>query len=153
MQTGLAGRTDRCHGRHCEYRPGDGTGVSRPEGANSSPWAATPTPGRRLCELALAQGAKDVMWQSCDVTDYARVQTMTDAILERFDGVDVLVNNVARATSGMDAFVVSDPATWDDDITLNMTSVAELHAHPAPGNGRAQERARHQHRLDLGNRR
>lgn len=131
VQTGLAGRTVVVTGATANI--GRATALAfAAEGANVVAVGRDAGAGAKVCELALAQGAKDVMWQSCDVTDYTRVQAMTDAILERFDGVDVLVNNVG-GNVGMDAFFESDPATWDADITLNMTSVLNCTRTLLPG--------------------
>jgi len=41
-----------------------------------------------------------VMIQQCDVSDKLQVQTMSQAVLEKFDSVDVLVNNAGFAIYG-----------------------------------------------------
>lgn len=131
MQTGLAGRTVVVTGATANI--GRATALAfAAEGANVVAVGRDADAGAAVCELALDQGANDVMWQSCDVTDYARVEAMADTILERFGDVDVLVNNVG-GNVGMDAFVESDPATWGSDIALNMTTVLNCTRTLLPG--------------------
>jgi 2-hydroxycyclohexanecarboxyl-CoA dehydrogenase len=77
--------------------------------------------GRRVCDELRSAGAKGVLWQSADVTDRAQVHTAVTATLEQFGSIDVLVNNVG-GNVGLDAFVDSDPRTWDQDIALNLMS-------------------------------
>jgi 2-hydroxycyclohexanecarboxyl-CoA dehydrogenase len=131
MRTGLAGRTVVVTGATANI--GRATALAfAAEGANVVAVGRDADAGAVVCELALVQGAKDVMWQSCDVTDYSQVQAMADAILARFRDVDVLVNNVG-GNVGMDAFVESDPASWGADIALNLTTVLNCTRTLLPG--------------------
>ncbi len=72
-----------------------------------------------MLDDALERGAKDTLWYSVDVTDRAQVDAMVDAVHDRFGSVDVLVNNVGGNVE-FAYFVDSDPATWEQDIALNM---------------------------------
>ncbi len=77
--------------------------------------------GRRVCEQSMERGAKDTLWCAADVTDRGQVLTMVGAVHDRFGAVDVLVNNVGGSVD-VDAFVDSDPATWERDIALTIRS-------------------------------
>ncbi len=68
-------------------------------------------------ELARRAGAAGVQVVKTDVTDLAQVQAMFKAAVDKFGGVDVLVNNV-----GWDKlmfFTQTDPAFWQKIIQLN----------------------------------
>lgn len=60
---------------------------------------------------------------ACDVSCRDEVDTMFDAVAERFGGVlDILVNNagIAGPTGGIDTL---DPADWERTIGINLTGV------------------------------
>ncbi|MCX7669839.1 MAG: SDR family NAD(P)-dependent oxidoreductase, partial [Anaerolineae bacterium] len=59
-----------------------------------------------------------------DATDYASVQAMTDAVLEKWGRIDVLVNSIAGAAS----YPAEDfpPDAWDHTIRATLTSVFYL---------------------------
>jgi 2-hydroxycyclohexanecarboxyl-CoA dehydrogenase len=77
--------------------------------------------GSSVCGLALERGAKDVLWQHCDVAAFDQVSAMADTVRAHFGTIDVLVNGVG-GNVGLDAFAVSAPESWDADITLNITT-------------------------------
>ena len=56
-----------------------------------------------------------------DVTSFADIEAAAHAAVAAFGGVDVLVNNAARAIGG--AVHEIDEATWDTVISTNLTSV------------------------------
>lgn len=55
----------------------------------------------------------------CDVTDPAAAQALVDATVERFGGVEILVNNAGGATS--DRFTDLDFDAWFDGLALNLS--------------------------------
>ncbi len=57
----------------------------------------------------------------CDVTDRAAVEDMVAACVERFGGVDILVNNVGGSAKGGPTDM--DEETWDRQIDFNLKSV------------------------------
>jgi NAD(P)-dependent dehydrogenase (short-subunit alcohol dehydrogenase family) len=58
----------------------------------------------------------------CDVSDSASVQEMAAAVVERFGGVDVLVNNVAITDRGATVLDLAE-AEWDRVLKVTLTSV------------------------------
>jgi len=53
-----------------------------------------------------------------DVRDGGRVAAMVEAVTQRFDGVDVLVNNAG--VSKVAPFLETDEALWDDTLAVNL---------------------------------
>ena len=77
--------------------------------------------GRLVATQAIEAGAADAFWLAADVTDRPQVDAMARAALGRFGAIDVLVNNVG-GNADFSYFIDSDPATWEQDIVLNLTS-------------------------------
>lgn len=74
-----------------------------------------------VADLARAAGAGAVQVVKTDVTDLAQVQVMFDAAVQRYGGVDVLVNNV-----GWDKlmyFSQTTPDFWQRVIQINYVGV------------------------------
>lgn len=74
-----------------------------------------------------------------DVRDATSVRDQVRAVSDRHDGVQVVVNNAGMWTTG--PFADSDPASWHDDIGVNLLGVlnvthAVLPAMTAAGYGR-----------------
>jgi 2-hydroxycyclohexanecarboxyl-CoA dehydrogenase len=120
VETGLAGRTVVVTGANANIGRGIALAFAT-EGANVVVVGRDEAQGRRVCDQLLQRGAKDVLWQQCDVTNRPRVDAMAAAVHERFGSVDVLVNCVGGNVD-FDAFVDSDPKTWQQDIELNIMS-------------------------------
>src|SRR5262245_40964185 len=131
METGLAGRTVIVTGGNANIGRGIALAFAA-EGANVVVVGRDEAQGARVCDELLARGAKDVFWQGADVTDRRQVQGMVATVLGRFGAVDVLVNNVGGNVD-FDAFVDSDPQTWDRDIALNLTSTLNCTHAALPG--------------------
>ncbi len=131
MDTGLAGRTVIVTGGNANI----GRGISlafAAEGANVVIGARDEAQGRRVLADAVERGAKDTLWCSVDVTDRAQVDTMVAAVHDRFGCIDVLVNNVGGNVE-FAYFVDSDPATWEQDIALNMIGTLNCTQAVLPG--------------------
>lgn len=120
METGLADCTVVVTGANANIGRAICLGFAA-EGANVVVVGRDEAQGKRVCKQVLEQGAKDVMWQFCDVTDRRQVGEMVAAVHERFGGVEVLVNCVG-GNVGLDTFADSDPESWEHDIALNITS-------------------------------
>lgn len=58
----------------------------------------------------------------CDVSDPASVQTMTDAVLEKFGSIDILVNNAGIIGQGAPIQQVTDD-DWNRMIAIDLTGV------------------------------
>ncbi len=81
-----------------------------------------------VADIDRAAGAKtaddlgdNALFVETDVSSWDSMQAMTDAAIERFGGVDVLVNNAARAISGVVDEI--DEESWNTVISTNLTSV------------------------------
>ncbi|KPM51014.1 short-chain dehydrogenase [Frankia sp. R43] len=120
METGLGGRTVVVTGGNANIGRAVALAFAA-ESCNVVIVGRDEKQGRQVCEDLAGQGARGVLWQAVDVTDRAQVAAMAAAVHARFGPVDVLVNNVG-GNVGMDAFVDSDPDTWERDIALNFTS-------------------------------
>lgn len=55
-----------------------------------------------------------------DVSSWADAQRMVAAAVETFGRLDILVNNAAIARG--DGILETDPATWDQDVSVTLTS-------------------------------
>ncbi|AHG02094.1 hypothetical protein HALLA_01960 (plasmid) [Halostagnicola larsenii XH-48] len=55
----------------------------------------------------------------CDVTDPASAEALVEATVERFGGVEILVNNAGGSTT--DHFTELDFDTWFDGVSLNLS--------------------------------
>jgi 2-hydroxycyclohexanecarboxyl-CoA dehydrogenase len=120
METGLAGRTVVVTGGNANI--GRAIALSfAAEGSNVVVVGRDEQQGRRVCEELLERGAAATLWRTADVTDREQVGRMVQAVHDRFEAIDVLVNNVGGNVD-MDAFADSDPKTWEQDIALNIMS-------------------------------
>jgi NAD(P)-dependent dehydrogenase (short-subunit alcohol dehydrogenase family) len=75
----------------------------------------------QVASLAMQRGATDVQVVRTDITDMKQVRSMFDSALQRFDGVDILVNNV-----GWDKlmfFTQTDPSLWEKIIQVNFVGM------------------------------
>jgi 2-hydroxycyclohexanecarboxyl-CoA dehydrogenase len=131
MDTGLAGRTVIVTGGTANIGRGIALAFAA-EHARVVIVGRDDAQGRRVRDQLLERGAKDALWHAADVTQRAQVDAMVAAVRERFGGVDVLVNNVGGNVD-IDAFVDSDPKTWDRDIALNFTSTLNCTHAVLPG--------------------
>ena len=59
---------------------------------------------------------------TCDVSDYASVKSVVDAAVEKFGGLDVLINN-AGAVEPISHLATSDPDDWGKVIDINLKGV------------------------------
>ncbi|MBV8566037.1 MAG: SDR family oxidoreductase [Methylobacteriaceae bacterium] len=76
--------------------------------------------GRATAEDIAATGAR-ALFVRTDVTSMADMEAMAAAAAGAFGGIDILVNNAARAIGG--AVHEIDEATWNLVMTTNLTSV------------------------------
>ena len=70
-------------------------------------------------EIAAAGG--EAIFVRCDVTRLADIEAAAAAAVERFGGIDILVNNAARAIGGKVDEI--DEASWSTVISTNLSSV------------------------------
>lgn len=120
MDTGLVGRTVVVTGGNANIGRGVALAFAA-ERANVAIVARDESQGRRVCDQLLERGAKEAFWFAADVTDREQVGSMVSAVQQRFGAIDVMVNNVGGNVD-IDLFADSDPATWQQDISLNITS-------------------------------
>ncbi len=81
-----------------------------------------------LADVNVGEGMKaaegigsDAVFVSADVSSTEDVDRMAKAATEKWGGIDVLVNNAARAIGGK--VHETDEATWQEVINTNLTSV------------------------------
>ena len=67
-----------------------------------------------------SQGAEGMAIQA-DVTDLAKVRSMVDRVVSRYDHIDVLINNAGGNRDGLLALM--DSEDWEAVIDLNLKSV------------------------------
>jgi NAD(P)-dependent dehydrogenase (short-subunit alcohol dehydrogenase family) len=70
----------------------------------------------------LTAGGGEVLASATDVTSAAQVQQAVEAIVARWGGIDVLVNNAGGFSVVRKTEEISD-AEWDDILRFNLTSV------------------------------
>jgi len=131
MDTGLAGRTVVVTGGNANI----GRGITlafAAEGANVAIVARDEAQGRRVLDEAVVRGAAATLWCSADVTDRTQVDEMVTAVQDRLGPIDVLVNNVGGNVDFAN-FVDSDPATWNQDIALNVVGTLNCTHAVLPG--------------------
>ncbi|MDU9004117.1 SDR family oxidoreductase [Sedimentitalea todarodis] len=58
----------------------------------------------------------------CDVSDFAQVDAAVQACLERFGGLDVLINN-AGVVEPISHLATADPADWGQVVDINLKGV------------------------------
>lgn len=63
---------------------------------------------------------KDVLFVETDVRSLASMEAMASTAVAHFGGIDILVNNAARAFRGVVDEI--DEAQWQDTIDMNLTS-------------------------------
>jgi 3-oxoacyl-[acyl-carrier protein] reductase len=86
----------------------------------------------------LRQTGVDAEGFVADLTDRAAVATMVGAVVQRFDRVDVLVNNAGMTSVGAPdedevPFVELDPARWDLEIARTLTTAFNVSRDVVPG--------------------
>jgi NADP-dependent 3-hydroxy acid dehydrogenase YdfG len=68
---------------------------------------------------ALVQGATDAFYHVCDIRDEAQVEAAVAATLERYQWIDVLINNAGLSLNGeVDGYPLDD---WRTVIDTNLT--------------------------------
>lgn len=76
--------------------------------------------GERTRDEITAAGGT-ALFVATDVTSFAEMETAAAVAVERFAGIDILVNNAAQAIGGV--VDETDEATWNRMMTTNLTSV------------------------------
>jgi 2-hydroxycyclohexanecarboxyl-CoA dehydrogenase len=105
---------------------GGGSGIGRAiclrlaaEGARVAVAELNPGSGAETAQLIAGRGAGEGVAIGTDITDLASVQSMVDAVCERWGGrIDVLVNNAGW--DRLEPFLESQPETWEKVIAVNL---------------------------------
>lgn len=88
-------------------------------------------PARLAETLSLAGAARErIQPFACDVTDGEQVAAMAHSCVERFGGIDILVNNVGGSAPG--GPVEMDESVWDAQVDFNLKSVFLTCKHVLP---------------------
>lgn len=69
----------------------------------------------------ISAGGGEALFVRCDVTRMSDIELAAAAAVERFGGVDILVNNAARAIGGKVDEIDED--SWNTVLSTNLTSV------------------------------
>lgn len=80
--------------------------------------------GERLIRDAIARGAEQAVFVQADLLD-PRSPSLVLAAARELGPVSVLVNNLG-GNVGVGLFVDSDPASWQDDLDLNLLSLFRM---------------------------
>ena len=109
--------------------------VAAVTGAASGIGAATATllleRGARVAALDRTPGGPDgALVVPCDVTDRAAVEAVMATVVERFGGLDVLINNAGISAVGDVA--ANDDAEWARVLDVNVTGMARVAAAALP---------------------
>lgn len=75
----------------------------------------------RLEQVAATLPPDRTLARRCDVSDYAQVQALVDAAVQRFGGLDVMVNNAGIAPEGSVEDVSIDD--WQRTLSTDLTGV------------------------------
>lgn len=75
----------------------------------------------RLEQVAATLPPDRTLARRCDVSDYAQVQALVDAAVQRFGGLDVMVNNAGIAPEGSVEDVSIDD--WQRTLNTDLTGV------------------------------
>ncbi len=87
-----------------------------------SSWSPTSTrPPASAAAEAIAQGGGTALFVRADVTSLADFESLARETVTAFGGIDILVNNAARAIGG--AVHETDEATWNTVLSTNLSSV------------------------------
>lgn len=86
--------------------------------------------GARVATTARAatcpEGLPCELYIPADVATPAGVETVARTVLERWDGVDVLINNVGGSATPVGGFAVITDELWEAELNLNFLSAVRL---------------------------
>lgn len=122
LETGLAGKSVIVTGATANIGRAIAIAFAK-EGARLTLVGRDRTKGEEIAALARRAGAGDAVFHAADVTNRAAVLEMVEQAARRFEGVDVLVNNVGGNTGYFTLFADSDPESWRSEVDLNLNTV------------------------------
>ncbi|MGA7684916.1 MAG: 3-oxoacyl-ACP reductase FabG [Terriglobales bacterium] len=85
--------------------------------------------GRQLTETIAAQNA-EAHYVACDVSDFDAVTSMVGSVLERFQAIDILINNAGITRDA--TLMKMTPEQWNQVIGVNLTGVFNCTRQVAP---------------------
>lgn len=92
------------------------------EGANLVVSSRTESDVSAVAEELRAEYDVDTVGVPCDVTNADEIESMVDATLERFGGIDALVNNAGGSIADDNIHRIDEEA-WDRTVELNLKSL------------------------------
>jgi NAD(P)-dependent dehydrogenase (short-subunit alcohol dehydrogenase family) len=84
-----------------------------------------------LTAAMIAEAGGEALALTADVTEAAECAGAVAATVERYGGLDVLVNNVGMTGAPLNALAV-EPAEWENGLALNVTSFMLMAKHAVP---------------------
>ena len=122
METGLANKVVIVTGATANIGRAIALKFAR-EGARLALVGRDRAKGEAIAGQACAEGAAEAFFHPADVTDPAAVAAMMEAVVGRFQAVDVLVNNVGGNTGPFALFMETDPGSWQAEVDLNLKTL------------------------------
>ncbi len=98
---------------------------------------------REVAEAIRTQGGESEVFQA-DVRLYPEVESMVKAIVQRWGGIDLLVNNAGMAIDAL--LVKTDVAAWEEIVGTNLTGAFHCLRAVAP----AMMKAKKGHMINMG---
>ncbi|MDB6063607.1 MAG: Short-chain dehydrogenase [Verrucomicrobiaceae bacterium] len=124
MNLGLAGKTVVVTGATSNIGRSIALNLAA-EGVNLVAVGRDNSAGAQVVEQAKKEGAKDAIFIAVDLTAADAGDRIVEAAMQRFDGIDVLVNGVG-GNHAMGYFAESDAETWLRDIDINLLTVLRV---------------------------
>jgi len=91
-----------------------------------------------VLDLSIDSADPDTFAVQADVGDDSSVRSAVEAVVSRFGGIDILINNAGMVSMSMEgssggAFVELDDEAWDRDLAMNLDTAYNVTRRVLPG--------------------